>query len=98
VRATLYRVDGGRVWNHFRYSISNRSSKPAAVRLSSAELPEAVLTADPNPVAVKPGETVEGEFDISVPLRPQEELVRHFTILTQTDSFPMTFLAPEEAK
>ena len=97
VRASLYRVDGGRVWNHFRYSISNRSSNPATVKFSLAQLPEAALSANPNPVPVKPGETVDGEFDISAPLHSHEELVRHFTILTGTDSFPMTFLSPSEA-
>jgi cytochrome c oxidase accessory protein FixG len=97
VRATLYRLDAGRVWNHFRYTISNRGSKPAAVVFSFAQLPEAAMALAPNPVPVKPGETVEGEFDISMPLQPHEEPVRHFTILTETDSFPMTFLAPEEA-
>jgi hypothetical protein len=51
-----------------------------------------------SPITVKPGEVAEGEFDISVPWAPHEELVRHFTILTRTDTIPMTFLAPSEAQ
>jgi len=102
-RATLYRVGGdGRVYNRFRYSIDNRGRKPAAVVLAIRQLPDATLAMAPNPVPVKGGESVAGEFEISAPARPNRDLVSHFTIVTSTipdqvtDSFPMTFLAPAE--
>jgi hypothetical protein len=102
-RATLYRLGGdGRVYNRFRYSIDNRGRKPAAVMLAIRQLPDATLAMAPNPVPVKGGDSVEGEFEISAPARPNRDLVSHFTIVTSTipdqvtDSFPMTFLAPTE--
>jgi hypothetical protein len=58
----------------------------------------------PNPVRVQPGESAQGDFEISRPAARRDELVSHFTILTNTvpdqesDTIPMTFLAPSEAK
>jgi polyferredoxin len=104
-RATLYRIgDDGRVYNHFRYSIANRSRKQAAVVFSLADLPGAKLTLSPNPAAVKPGETAQGEFDISEPPGGHREMVTHFNIVANTipdsvsDTFPMTFISPTEGK
>jgi cytochrome c oxidase accessory protein FixG len=103
VRATLYRVDAtGRVFNRFRYSLSNRSHAPASVILSIQHLPGATLSFDANPVPVAAGQTVQGEFEISTPPKSQSALVTHFTIEASTvpdqakHSFPMTFLAPSE--
>lgn len=103
IRATLYRVDStGRVFNRFRYSVSNRGHNAAAVILSIQHLPGATLSLAPNPVPVQPGETVQGEFDISTPPNSRSDLVSHFTIETSTvpdqarETFPMTFLAPSE--
>lgn len=103
VRATLYRVGSdGRVYNRFRYSLSNRGRKAAAVIFSIHQLPGASLALSPNPLPVKPGETVQGEFEIVSPAAVRPAPVSHFTILCSTvpdqvtDSIPMTFLAPEE--
>jgi len=96
----LYRVDGGRVYNRFRYRIANRGSKPSAVVFSLQQLPGASLAMAPNPVPLKAGESVQGDFEISAPAARRADMVSHFTILTSTvpdqdtDTFPMTFLAP----
>ena len=105
VRATLYRVGAdGRIYNQFRYRIANRGGKPGAVIFSIQQLAGATLGMAPNPVRVQPGESVTGDFEISRPAGPRDELVSHFTILTNTvpdresDAIPMTFLAPTESK
>jgi len=103
-RATLYRLEGGRVYNRFRYTIANRGGKPAAVVFSIQQLNGATLAMEHNPVAVKPGESALGTFDISAPAGSRTDLVSHFTIVTSTvpdqvtDTIPMTFLAPVEGK
>ena len=49
-----------------------------------------------------PANPPQGEFEISRPAGRRDELVSHFTILTDTvpdqesDAIPMTFLAPTE--
>ena len=103
--ATLYRIGpDGRIYNQFRYRIANRGSKPGAVVFTIQHLPGASLAMASNPVKVQPGESVQGEFEISRPAGRREELVSHFTILTNTvpdqeaDAIPMTFLAPAESK
>jgi polyferredoxin len=105
VRATLYRIGpDGRIYNQFRYRIANRGGKPGAVVFSIRQLPGASLGMAPNPVRVKPGESLAGDFEISRPPGRRDELVSHFTILTNTvpdgesDAIPMTFLAPTESK
>ncbi len=105
IRATLYRVGAdGRVYNRFRYSISNRGRKPAAVTFSIVQLPGASLDLRPNPVPVAAGVTAQGEFEISEPAGACREQVSHFTIVTgtapqeATNRIPMTFLAPVEGK
>jgi polyferredoxin len=95
-RAKLYRVgDDGRIYNQFRYTIANRGSKPATVAFSLRDLPGASLTLAPNPVAVKPGDSLQGMFEISEPGAQPHEMVTHFRIVTGDDTIPMTFLAPE---
>ena len=105
VRATLFRLGpDGRVYNQFRYLIANRGDKPGAVVFSIQDLPGASLALSPNPVRVQPGESAAGEFEISRPPGRRDDLVSHFTILTDTvptresDAIPMTFLAPTESK
>jgi hypothetical protein len=105
VRATLYRIGtDGRIYNQFRYRIANRGGKPGAVTFSIQNLPGASLAMAPNPVRVQPGESAAGDFEISRPHGRRDELVSHFTILTNTvpdresDALPMTFLAPAESQ
>jgi len=104
-RATLYRTGpDGRIYNHFRYTIANRSHQPAAVVFSTQRLPGAAMALAANPVRVKAGETVQGEFDISMPPARHGEFVTHFNLLTSTipdpvtETFPMTFISPTEAQ
>ena len=100
--AKLYRVADGRVYNKFRYSIANRGHGPAAVIFSTRQLPGATLAMEANPVAVAPGGSVAGEFEISVPAGRRGDMVSHFSIDAATvpdqgsDSIPMTFLTPTE--
>jgi hypothetical protein len=105
VRAELYRIGAdGRIYNQFRYRIANRGGKPGAVVFSIQQLPGASLAMAPNPVRVQPGESATGDFEISRPAGRRDDLVSHFTILTNTvpdgesDAIPMTFLAPTESK
>jgi hypothetical protein len=105
VRATLYRIGtDGAIYNQFRYRIANRGSKPGAVVFSLQNLPGATLRMASNPVRVQPGESVQGEFEIFRPAGRRDELVSHFSILTnnvpdrESDAIPMTFLAPAENK
>lgn len=104
-RATMYRVGAdGRVYNKFRYTLANRGGKPAAVTFSIAQLPGATLVLGTNPVTVKPGESQAGEFEISAPPGTRREIVSHFSIVTSTapeqdtETIPMTFLAPGEKR
>jgi polyferredoxin len=105
VRETLYRIGAdGRVYNQFRYRIANRGGKAGAVIFSIQHLAGASLAMAPNPVRVRPGESAAGTFEISRPAGRRDELVSHFTILTnsvpdgEADAIPMTFLAPAEGK
>ncbi len=103
-RSTLYRAGAdGRIYNHFRYTVANRSSKQSSVVFSMQGLPQATMTLAGNPVALKAGETAQGEFDISAPRGTARDLVTHFEIVANTlpgrtsDTFPLTFIAPTEA-
>jgi polyferredoxin len=102
---TLYRIGAdGRVYNRFRYRIDNRSGRSGAVKFRMRGLEDAALTMASNPVALKPGESTQGEFEISRPAARPVEMVAHFTILTdaiperESEAFEMTFLAPAEGK
>ncbi|HTQ54392.1 MAG TPA: 4Fe-4S dicluster domain-containing protein [Bryobacteraceae bacterium] len=101
-RATLYRVDGGRVYNRFRYQIANRGHGRSAVVFSLEQLPAATLSIAPNPVPVDAGATEQGTFEISRPLASGTEEVDHFNIVGApvgggpADAFPMTFLSPPQ--
>lgn len=102
-RATLYRTGSdGRIYNKFRYTLANRSRKSAAVIFAIDHLTGGAMAMDP--VTLKPGQSVEGEFEISMPAGHRADLVTHFEIRTSTipeqatDNFPMTFIAPTEAQ
>jgi cytochrome c oxidase accessory protein FixG len=103
-RATLYRVENGRVYNRFRYSLANRGRATAQVTLSADGLPEAAFSVERNPIPLAPGAEQQGFFEISIPQKPREGLVSHFRILARTtpgdvtEDVPMTFLAPQESK
>jgi cytochrome c oxidase accessory protein FixG len=95
VRATLYRTGAdGRIYNRFHYSLANRGSRPAFVAFGARDLPEARVSSAG--VALAPGQSATGEFDISIPAGHRAALVTHFTIAAGEQSIPMTFLAPPE--
>ena len=102
VRATLYRLDAGRVFNRFRFSVANRGHDRSAVVFSLRQLPAATLAIAHNPVPVEAGQTAQGEFEISRPVAASTDEVEHFTIVASpvgggpADSFPMTFLSPPQ--
>ena len=60
------------------------------------------LDLQPNPVAVEPGRSAQGEFEVVAPPATGRELVTHFTLTATTvpgresDAFPLTFLATEK--
>ena len=102
-RATLYRTGSeGRIYNKFRYTLANRSHQPATVIFAIDHLTGGSMALDP--VQLAPGQSVNGEFEISMPPLRRTELVTHFEIRATTipgqvsDTFPMTFIAPTEAK
>jgi cytochrome c oxidase accessory protein FixG len=103
-RASLYRLEGSRVYNKFRFIIANRGRTRSAVIFSLEQLPAATLAISQNPVAVAAGQTVQGEFEISRPLAAGTEEVEHFRIAASpvgggpAESFPMTFLSPEQRR
>jgi polyferredoxin len=97
--ANLYRIGAeGRVYNQFRYRIGNRSRRGEAVAFRIQGLPDAALAMASNPVALKPGESTQGEFEISRLAAWRGEMVTHFKILANTETFDMTFLEPAEGK
>lgn len=105
VRATLYRTDeAGMVYNKFRLKIANRGGVDSAVRLRAEGLPGAHLLMGENPVNLKPGETVEREFEVVAKPFAGSQDVNHFRILAaasgekQQDTFDETFLMPPEEK
>jgi len=101
VRTTLYDVaSDGTIHNRFRFTVSNRGKRAAAVLFSIEHLPSAKLVINQNPVQAQTGETLQGSFEISAPATARMRDVNHFTIVTTTipeqgiDSFAMTFLMP----
>ena len=100
-RATLYRLDKGRVYDRFRFKVANRSHGRSAVVFSLDQLPAATLAMARNPVPVEAGQTEQGEFEISRPLESARQEVEHFSIVATplggpADVFPMTFLSPPQ--
>lgn len=103
VRNTLYTIGrDGTVLNQFRFTVANRGKRAAAVLFSIRQLPGARLLMSRNPVAVEPGETLQGSFEISTSPSTQLHEVNHFTVMTTTipeqvsDTFAVTFLMPAQ--
>lgn len=103
-RSTLYRIgEDGNVYNTFRMTLANRGSKDATVSLS-LDLPNAKMNLPTNEIAVKAGESIQQEFEISVPAKSLELEVNHFQIAAiampenTKDVFDETFIMPVETK
>ncbi len=99
-RTTLYRLGkDGTVYNRFRLSASNRGRTQATMVLSLQDLPGAHFEQIEDTLVVNPGETLQREFDISVP--PGSRLsagVNHFRLTTHVadsvETQPETFIMP----
>ncbi len=104
-RSTLFRKgDDGRIYNRFRLNLANRGRTDATVTISINGLPDTSLSLPSNDIAVKAGESIETEFEISVPAGSLSQQVNHFTIDSiaapeaTRDSFEQTFIMPLENK
>lgn len=103
-RATLYRIENGRVYNTFRMTLANRGSRDAVVTLAVIGLPDAEMTLASDEISVKAGEEIRQEFEISVSENSLAEEVRHFQIKSIAmpddthDAFAETFIMPTESK
>lgn len=104
-RATLYRIgDDQRIYNTFRMTLANRSSKDATVTLTINNLPNARFSLPSNEIALKAGEELKQEFEISVPAQGLMQEVNHFEITSVAkpdethDVFKETFIMPLENK
>ena len=104
-RSTLFRKgDDERIYNRFRLNLANRGRTDAAVTISLNGLPDATISMPSNEIAVKAGESIETEFEISVPAGSLPQQVNHFTIDSVAapeatrDSFEQTFIMPMENK
>jgi polyferredoxin len=100
-RATMYRIgNDGRVYNTFRMTLANRGKKDASVWLEIKDLPDARLGLPSSEIPLKVGETIEQEFEISVPANTREIQINHFEVVSvvlpdkTTDTFDETFIMP----
>lgn len=102
-RATLYRIgDDKRVYNTFRMTLANRGSKDAAVTLSINNLLDAKIELPSSEIPLRAGESIQQEFEISVPENGLPQEVNHFEIASLAtpdetkDVFDQTFIMPLE--
>lgn len=102
-RITLYTMGpDGLIYNRFRLLASNRGKSEARVTLSLADLPACRLVGMEDGVTLKPGETLQREFDIAAAASDVSPGVNHLSILAHTvpvqkdDLFAETFIAPME--
>lgn len=103
-RGTLYRIgNDGNIYNTFRMTLANRGSKDSTVSLS-LDLPNAKINLPSVEIPVKAGETIQQEFEISVPAKSLEPEINHFEITAVAapeatkDTFQETFIMPVETK
>lgn len=103
-RGTLYRIgDDGNIYNTFRMTLANRGSKDSTVSLS-LNLPNGKMNLPSNEITIKAGESIQQEFEISVPAKSLELEVNHFEIEAiakpeeTKDTFQQTFIMPVETK
>jgi polyferredoxin len=102
-RITLYSKGAdGLIHNHFRLVASNRGSADATVTLLLADLPAVRLLGTDAGLTLKPGETLQREFDVAGSETAVNPGVNHLRILAHVDdgqkdeTFAETFIAPME--
>lgn len=99
-RASLYRLADGRVFNTFRMTIANRGKSETRVTLGVRSLPDARIELASPVFTLAAGESLQTEFEISVPDGRFAEQVNHFEIESiaepdrSTDVFKQTFIVP----
>ena len=102
-RITLYTVaPDGRIHNHFRILASNRSNQVTQLSLTLSGLPSASIEGVDRGVTLKPGETLQREFDVAAPATGLIPGINHVQIVATvvpaqtTQRFDETFFAPME--
>ncbi len=101
-RTTMYRLGNeGTVYNRFRLQAANRGHQPATLFITIEGLPGAHLVSMENAVVLKPGQTLEREFEIAVPISAGVAPgVNHFRLLSKAgaeqDEFEETFITPSD--
>lgn len=104
VRATLYRVENGKVFNTFRLTVANRGTRDETFTLQVKGLDKAQLVMKSNPLQIKAGEVRHEEIELMVDPADIPAGVNHFQFVSRTapdpteDSIPMTFITPMERK
>jgi len=102
-RITLYTRDAdGLIHNRFRLVAVNRGKTTATLNLSLADLPAARIVGMENGVTLKPGESLQREFEIAAAAAAVGPGVNHLLILShvtpqqKSEEFEETFIAPME--
>ena len=99
-RTTMYRLgNDGTVYNRFRLQAANRGRQQATLIISIEGLPGARLVSMENAVVLNPGQTLQREFEIAVPVSAGiPPGVNHFRLLSKAgaeqDEFEETFVTP----
>jgi cytochrome c oxidase accessory protein FixG len=103
-RITLYtKAPDGAIHNTFRLIASNRGKADARVTLSLADLPAAHIVGVGAGIPLKPGDTLQREFDVAASASAVAPGVNHLRILVHVDpgqkdqSLDETFIAPMES-
>jgi polyferredoxin len=102
-RITLYTKSAdGLIHNRFRLVAVNRGKSTARLTLSLADLDAARIVGMDDGVALKPGESLQREFEIAAAASAVSPGVNHLRIVTQvtpnqkSEEFAETFIAPME--
>jgi polyferredoxin len=103
-RITLYtKTSDGLIHNRFRILASNRGKTDAKVNFALADMPAGRVVDVDEGIALKPGETLQREFDIVADGNQVSPGVNHMKILVHvdpsetTDIFAETFIAPMDS-
>ena len=103
-RESLYKVGSdGLIHNRFRLLASNRGRRDAALSLTAADLPGAGIQGLNGRIVLKPGETVQQEFDVVAPAAVVHPGVNRMRIVADVvpaqndEAFAETFFAPLDA-
>ena len=102
-RITLYtRGADGLIHNRFRILASNRGKTDTKVTFSLANMPAGRIVGMDDGISLKPGETLQREFDIAADAAQINPGINHMTIVAHVapsqkdDVFAETFITPME--